>query len=155
LIKLQFCVRFQRLYLRIVWGCLIMGRLEECAFDKSDCRKAHGTDQAELENCDEIETGIPLIEKDERWIVHADRTCYIRKQFESLAVLSLTLTCLVLCAVFYMICPRCLFGILIFSACLCPWFSSLNISLWLAIILLTLSGWSFSTGAFSIAWHNG
>jgi hypothetical protein len=60
---------------------------------------------------------------------------------------------LVLCLVFYMLCPRCLFGILLLSACLCPFFNSMNAPLWLAIVLLTMSGWSFTAGAFSISWN--
>jgi hypothetical protein len=132
-----------------------MGRLEECAFDKSDCRKAHCTDQAELENCDEIETGIPLVTKDERWIVHADRTRYLRDQFHSLAVLFLMLACVVLCMIFYMTCTKCLFFILLFCVLLCPFYNSFNLPLWIAIIMLIISGWSFSAGALSITWNNG
>ena len=113
-------------------------------------------DQAEKGDGEEgIEVAIPLIrDQDRDWVVHSQRTQYIRSQFHDLAILCLTLLCIVLCAVFYMVCPRCLFGILIFSACLCPWYNSLNFSLWLAIILLTASGWSFSGGALSIEWHN-
>jgi hypothetical protein len=92
--------------------------------------------------------------KEGDWAVHSKRTEYLRTQFHDLAILCLTLICIVLCAVFYVVCPKCLFGVLIFSACLCPWYNSLNVSLWLAIILLTVSGWSFSVGVFSLEWHS-
>ena len=133
-----------------------MVRLDDTELDRSECDSdcCHGSERTEKWNCDEIEAAIPLITKGD-WVVHAKRTEHLRGQFRDTGILCLTLTCIVLCAVFYMVCPRCLFGILIFSACLCPWFNSLNISLWLAIILLTVSGWSFSVGAFSIVWHNG
>jgi hypothetical protein len=110
-------------------------------------------DQAERGKCDEIEAAVPLI-RDGDWIVHAQRTNHLTGQFHDLGVMCLMLLCLILCLVFYMICPRCLFGVLIFSACLCPFFHPMNAPLWLAIVLLTVSGWSFSTGALSVTWNN-
>jgi hypothetical protein len=115
--------------------------------EKGECRD---------EDMEGVEAAIPLMrDSDGDWVVHAQRTQYIRGQFHDFAVLCLTLACLVLCAVFYVLCPRCLFGVLIFSACLCPWFNSLNLTLWVALILLVLSGWTFSTGALSITWNSG
>lgn len=106
-----------------------------------------------------IETAIPLMKEEDRsdkdWVVHARRTQYMADQFRDLGVMCLMMLCLVLCLVFYMICPRCLFGILIFSACLCPFFNPMNAPLWLAIVLLVVSGWSFTTGNLSIVWNNG
>lgn len=106
---------------------------------------------------EKMETGIPLIKDEDcdQWVVHANRTKYIAGQFHDLGVLCFMLICLVLCVVFYMTCPRCLFGILLLSACLCPFFHPMNAPLWLAIVLLTVSGWSFTTGSLSISWNNG
>jgi hypothetical protein len=108
---------------------------------------------------EKIETGIPLLRKRDddcnSWVVHADRTKLITGQFRDLGVMCFMLICLVLCLVFYMICPRCLFGILLISACLCPFFHPMNAPLWLAIVLLTVSGWSFTTGSLSVTWNNG
>ena len=145
-----------------------MARLDESdGYDRSkrlsrkeslDCN--HCIDKIEKGDCsddvDGVEAAIPLMrDSDGDWMVHAQRTQYIRSQFHDLAVLCLTFTCLVLCSVFYVLCPRCLFGVLIFSACLCPWVNSLNVSLWVALVLLVLSGWTFSIGAFSVTWNNG
>ena len=160
--KVCFCLRFClgwvflfKLYFLAWCVCrLCMVRLDDTELDISECSNDCCLEETEKWNCDGIEAAIPLITKGD-WVVHSKRTEHIRGQFHDLGKLCLTLTCVLLCAVFYVICPRCLFGILIFSACLCPWFNSLNISLWLAIILLTMSGWSFSVGAFSIAWQNG
>lgn len=114
-------------------------------------------DQAENCECDEkCETAVPLIKNnDGDWVVHAKKTRYIAGQFHDLGVICLMMLCIVACLVFYMICPRCLFGILVFSACLCPFYHPMNVPLWLAIILLTFSGWSLTTGALSITWNNG
>ena len=94
-------------------------------------------------------------DSDSDWVVHAQRTSYLTGQFHDLGVMCLVILCLVLSLVFYMICPRCLFGVLIFSACLCPFLHPMNAPLWLAIVLLTVSGWSVSTGALSVTWNKG
>lgn len=126
-------------------------------FDPTDSTDQAG-DCAHCAECavDEgVETAIPLMrDQDGDWIVHAQRTRYLTGQFQDLGAMCLMIACLILCLVFYMICPRCLFGILIFSACLCPFFHPMNAPLWLAIVLLTVSGWSFSTGALSVTWNN-
>ena len=67
-------------------------------------------------------------------------------------VLLFTILTLLLCLVFFLFCPKCMFGILALSACLCPFYNSMNAPLWLAIILLTLSGWSFTSGSFQVSW---
>ena len=104
---------------------------------------------------DDIEEGIPLVKDDTGWVVHAKQTQVTAGQFRDLGVMCIMFLTLVLCLVFYMICPRCLFGVLLFSACLCPFFHPMNAPLWLAIVLLTVSGWSFTTGALSVTWNNG
>jgi hypothetical protein len=104
----------------------------------------------------EVETVTPLMnERDEDWVVHANRTHYIAGQFRDLGVLCFMLLCSVLCLVFYMVCPKCLFGVLLLSACLCPFFHPMNAPLWLAIVLLTLSGWRFTFGSLAVTWNNG
>jgi hypothetical protein len=142
-----------------------MARLDESeGMDRSEILKRNenfaccvSLDRAENGDVDDCcETAIPLIkDQDGDWVVHAKRTRYMAGQFRDLGVICLMMLCIVACLVFYMICPRCLFGILIFSACLCPFYNPMNAPLWLAIILLTLSGWSLTTGALSITWNNG
>ena len=140
-----------------------MGRLDEC----------EGLDRAErlprkerLFELDSIEKGvseeegvdaaIPLMkDRDKDWVVHAQRTSHLTGQFHDLGVMFLMFVCIALCLVFYFICPKCLFGILIFSACLCPFLHPMNAPLWLAIVLLVVSGWSFTAGYLSITWNNG
>ena len=124
-----------------------MTRLDE----SGDC---DSVDTVERGKCDEAAT--PLMrDSDSDWVVHAQRTSYLTGQFHDLGVMCLVILCLVLSLVFYMICPRCLFGVLIFSACLCPFLHPMNAPLWLAIVLLTVSGWSVSTGALSVTWNKG
>lgn len=84
---------------------------------------------------------------------YSQRIKAITTRSQDSGVMCFTIVALVLCLVFYMLCPRCLFGILLLSACLCPFFNSMNGPLWLAIVLLTMSGWSFTGGSFSVAWN--
>jgi hypothetical protein len=140
-----------------------MGRLDECeGLDRAERlpRKERLSELDKVEKGtsedDGVESVIPLMnDRDGDWVVHAKRTKYLTENFHDFGVLCLMLLSIVLCLVFYMICPRCLFGILIFSACLCPFFHPMNAPLWLAIVLLVVSGWSFTTGALSITWNNG
>lgn len=126
---------------------VIMGKLDQA--EKGDWGDSQGIEEG-------IEAAIPLMrDEDGDWVVHAQRTHYLTGQFRDLGVMCLMILCLVMCLVFYMICPQCLFGVLIFSACLCPFFHPMNAPLWLAIVLLTVSGWSLTTGALSITWKNG
>ena len=78
----------------------------------------------------------------------------MQEQSKGCGVLCFTLLLLFLCIVSFIVCKECLFAILIVSGCLCPFFHPLNAPLWLAIVLLTVGGWSFTTGAISISWEN-
>jgi len=88
------------------------------------------------------------------WVVHARRVQSMSEQSRGCGMLLFTILLLVLCLASFMFCQECLFGILIISACLCPFFHPLNAPLWLAIVLLTVGGWSFTTGALSISWKS-
>ena len=111
----------------------------------------------ESNDCEEgIESAIPLMkDRDGDWVVHAKQTRRLTGQFHDIAVMCMTFIGIAACIVCYMMCPKCLFGILLLSVCMCPFIHSMNIVLWLAIILLIVSGWSFSAGALSITWNNG
>lgn len=126
-------------------------------FDSELSANASKGDKLTDDDDDNIcETAVPLIKGcDEDWVVHANRTRYITGQFRDLGVICLMISCIVACLVFYMICPKCLFGILIFCFILCPFYNSMNVPLWLAIILLTMSGWSLTAGKLSITWNSG
>ena len=96
----------------------------------------------------------PLYSCDEEtWLAQFKRARLVSNQWLDCGILCLTIVLLILCGVCYLFCPTCLFGILCFCAILCPCVHPLNAPLWVAIILLTLSGWSFTTGAFSVSWN--
>lgn len=52
----------------------------------------------------------------------------------------------------YMFCTECLFGIMIISACLCPFLPYFNIPLWISILLITTLGISFVHRNFTFIW---
>jgi hypothetical protein len=89
-----------------------------------------------------------------QWVRHKKDVYEKRRIFHDLGVMLFTLLCVGLCVVFYIFYPELMFAILFVSACLCPFYNSMNAPLWLAIILLTISGWSFTTGSLSITWKN-
>jgi 1,4-dihydroxy-2-naphthoate octaprenyltransferase len=57
-----------------------------------------------------------------------------------------------LCVVSYFFCKVCLLGILILSACMCPWVPYFNIPLWISIVLLVFMGWNFTYKSFEFTW---
>ena len=57
------------------------------------------------------------------------------------------------CVACFFYCLPCLFGVVVLSACLCPWMPLFNLPLWLSILLLVVGGWSFTTGHFSVVWE--
>jgi hypothetical protein len=89
---------------------------------------------------------------EDEWVHYNYKTRNVQDQARNWAVLCLTILSILLCLVFYMTCKQCLFAILIFSACLCPFFHPMNAPLWLAIVLLIVSGWTFTTGALTVSW---
>lgn len=107
-------------------------------------------------DCDgTCEAAMPLVtEKDGDWVVHAKRTNYVAGQFRDLGVIILMVICVFSCLVSYFYCTQCLFGVLIFSACICPYYNAMNIPLWTAIVLLTLSGWSLTAGNLVVTWKS-
>ena len=107
----------------------------------------------ELEDDCEAPEATECTKKTPLWYIQENRTRYLSDQFRQTGVMCLTLLSIVLCLVFFFLCPRCLFGILFLSLCLCPFFHPMNAPLWFAIILLTISGWSFTTGALQVSWH--
>ena len=118
-------------------------------------KKHHQT----MKNCqdedsvDDIECAIPFIkEPDDSWVVHAERVRSLAESTRKMAVWLVTAISLLLCVIFFFVCPKCMFGVLLLSACLCPWIHAMNAPLWLAIVLLTVSGWSLTTGFLSVTW---
>jgi hypothetical protein len=87
-------------------------------------------------------------------LVHQRRVQALSEESRSCGILCFTALMLFLCFVSYLYCQECLFAILIVSACLCPFFHPLNAPLWLAIVMLTLGGWTFTTGALQVSWKS-
>jgi hypothetical protein len=86
------------------------------------------------------------------WARYAKETREKRRVYEDLGMMIFTLISIGMCVFFFIFCTKCIFIVLLLSACLCPFYNSMNAPLWLAIILLTISGWSFTTGALSVSW---
>ena len=57
------------------------------------------------------------------------------------------------CGLSYMYCRECLLGILILSACLCPWIPYFNIPLWVSIGMLLVLGFHFTNKVFTLMWE--
>lgn len=57
-----------------------------------------------------------------------------------------------LIALSYLFCQECLFGIMIVSACLCPFLPYFNIPLWISILLITMLGISYVHRSFTFIW---
>jgi hypothetical protein len=57
------------------------------------------------------------------------------------------------CAASYAFCQPCLLGILVFSACMCPWIPYFNVPLWVSIIMLISLGWHFTVGHLTLTWQ--
>ena len=103
----------------------------------------------------DVECAVPLIKEDSTWIVHTENVRNVTDCSRRGAAMVMTITALVLCVYFFFACPKCLFGVLLASACMCPWFNTMNAPLWLAIILLIVSGWTFTFGNLSVTWDSG
>lgn len=130
-----------------------MPRKKNMKLDSEECNPTAPDLSDEMEEAREPESkSTTLTESDLLWIRHAKKTKMIAEQSRNWAVVFLTVASLILCLVFYIMCPEYLFLILLFSAILCPFFHPMNAPLWLAILLLTVSGWTFTTGVFSIKW---
>ena len=89
-----------------------------------------------------------------QWYLHETRVRLLSDQYRQMGIMCLTVASMCLCLLFFFVCPRCLFGMLILSMCLCPFIHPMNFPLWMALILLTVSGWSFTAGALSVSWKS-
>jgi hypothetical protein len=87
------------------------------------------------------------------YVVHEYKARAYREGVKNCGVMCFTLFLLIACFVSFLVCQRCLFVLLLISACLCPFFHPLNAPLWLAIVLLTVGGWNFTLGALTVTWN--
>ena len=66
----------------------------------------------------------------------------------AVSVLSVVLSA---CAVSFFYCKMCLVGLVLASACICPWVPYFNIPLWISIALL-LYVWYFTNKQLHVTW---
>jgi len=52
----------------------------------------------------------------------------------------------------YFFCPVCLFGIMVMSACLCPFLPYFNVPLWTSILLIIMLGMTYTQRPFTFIW---
>jgi hypothetical protein len=119
---------------------------------------------------DEVEEGRPLVDplgqafeppakpakKDESVSYLTLKKVKQRLYSQTVDCLTATLVVAVVCGgcfVSYMFCQPCLFGLMLLSACMCPWLPYFNIPLWISIIMLVALGWHFTAGSMTLAWH--
>lgn len=87
------------------------------------------------------------------YVIYECKTRAYNEGVKNCGVLCFTVFVIILCLVSFFFCQQCLFFLLIFSACLCPFFHPMNAPLWLAIVLLTVGGWNFTMGALTVTWN--
>lgn len=52
----------------------------------------------------------------------------------------------------WFLCPMCIVGVLLFSACTCAYMPVMNIPLWISIIILVWQGWEVTNGTMTVSW---
>ena len=87
------------------------------------------------------------------WYIQENRARIFSDQCKQMAVMIFVYLFLVAAVGFYFICPNCIFGILGLSLLLCPFYHQFNLTLWIAIVLLTFSGWTITVGKFRLSWE--
>ena len=78
--------------------------------------------------------------KKEPSFVNRVKTTFINETFQCVTATMILVIVLGLIVLSYMFCQGCLVGIMLISACLCPFISYWNIPLWVSIVLVTLLG---------------
>lgn len=122
------------------------------AREEWDCRDSAREKGVDADSDEEADSASGSASAPREWVVYKRRVEEITAQSRACGLLLFASALLILCLVSFIFCQSCLFAILVICACLCPFYPVLNGPLWLAIILLTVGGWSFTTGALSITW---
>lgn len=60
---------------------------------------------------------------------------------------------LCICLLCYYYCISCLLGIVLVSLCLCPFLPYFNVPLWIALVILVVSGYRITNGHLSLVWE--
>lgn len=77
---------------------------------------------------------------------------FISETFQCMFASSVLLVVMGLIVLCFFYCQQCLFGIMLLSACLCPFMSFWNIPLWTSILLVTVLGINFVHKDFTFIW---
>lgn len=78
--------------------------------------------------------------KKEPSFIRRVKTTFVNETFQCVTATMILVIVLGLIVLSYMFCQGCLVGIMLISACLCPFISYWNIPLWVSIVLVTLLG---------------
>ena len=133
----------------------MLPNVEDVIKDESSSRDAQDSKDfkdSRESNTDSLESVKSRKYTEDEWLAYYNRTRRMQEHARNWAEMLLTVGSIILCILFFFTCKPCLFAIIIFSAILCPCFHSMNAPLWIAIAILVLTGWSFTTGRFSINW---
>jgi hypothetical protein len=77
---------------------------------------------------------------------------FISETFQCVVASVILFVSLGLIALSYVYCQGCLIGILLISACMCPFVSYCNIPLWVSILLVTILGINLVHKDFTFIW---
>ena len=76
----------------------------------------------------------------------------VSETFQCAVALIILVVMLGLVVLSYFYCQVCLFGIMIISACMCPFISYFNIPLWTSILLIVVLGMTYTQRPFTFIW---
>jgi len=77
---------------------------------------------------------------------------FITETFQCLTASCVLVTIIGAIVVSFFYCKECLFAIMIFSACMCPFLPYYNIPLWTSILLITILGINYVHRDFTFIW---
>jgi uncharacterized membrane protein len=77
---------------------------------------------------------------------------FVSETFQCVVALIILIIMLGLVVLSYFYCQICLFGIMIISACMCPFISYFNIPLWTSILLIVVLGMTYTQRPFTFIW---
>lgn len=101
----------------------------------------------DVEKCEELEPSTDTVNVSElcaHWFAEPE-TAFGHVIFFALAVILLTMSLL--------ICPLCIWGVLVFSCVFCIKYRSINLILWACIVVLWFMGWRFNFGyGLTMSW---
>ena len=80
------------------------------------------------------------------------RATFIDETFQCVAASGILFFIIGMIVLSFMFCKECLFGIMIISACMCPFLPYYNIPLWISILLITVLGINYVHKDFTFIW---